>query len=91
MTAGGGPAVDGPAVSVDEILKKYEAAKAKAAAAGPKPGKAGGRDRRADDEHRLMPDSQLKRLMELQGLHKVRGRTDWGFAADCWLDLWQQC
>lgn len=67
-----GAPVDGPAVSVDDILKKYEAAKAKAAAtAGPKPGKTGTRDGKRDEETRLLTDSQLKRLMELQGLNKV--------------------
>lgn len=68
--AGAAGPVDGPAVSVDDILKKYEAAKAKAAA-GTKGSKAGGKDSKRDDESRLLPESQLRRLMELQGLSKV--------------------
>jgi hypothetical protein len=31
-----------------------------------------GRDGRRDDESRVLPESQLRRLMELQGLNKVR-------------------
>jgi hypothetical protein len=80
-----GAGTDGPALSVDEILRRpeYQRGAAAAAAAAGKPGPGGaaglkagrGRDGRRDDESRVLPESQLRRLMELQGLNKVRGST----------------
>ncbi|WIA12092.1 hypothetical protein OEZ85_012168 [Tetradesmus obliquus] len=79
--AAGALGTDGPALSVDEILRRpeYQRAAAAAAAAAGKPGAGGaaglkggkGRDGRRDDEGRVLPESQLRRLMELQGLNKA--------------------
>jgi hypothetical protein len=81
--AAGGLGTDGPALSVDEILRRpeYQRAAAAAAAAGkPGAGAAGlkgskGRDGRRDDESCALPESKLRRVMELQGLNKVRKRS----------------
>jgi hypothetical protein len=76
--AAAGEGTDGPSLSVDKILNMPEYQRAAAAAVRPGPGgaaglKAGrGRDGRRDDESHVLPELQLRRLMELQGLNKVR-------------------
>jgi hypothetical protein len=82
--AAAGESTEGPSLSVEYILNKpeYQRAAAAAAAAG-KAGAGGaaglkggrGRDGRRDDEGHVLPESQLRRLMELQGLNKVRHST----------------
>jgi hypothetical protein len=62
-------AADGPVTSVDDILRRAEAQAARAAAETAGRGRTGA-DKAADDD-KLMSDSAIKRLLELQALNRV--------------------
>jgi membrane protein involved in colicin uptake len=64
-----GLAADGPVTSIDEILRRGEAQAARAAAEPAGRGRVGA-DKAVDDD-KLMSDSAIKRLLELQALNRV--------------------
>lgn len=73
-----GSAADGPVTGVDEILRRAEAQAARAAAEPAGRGRAGAE--KAADDDKLMPDSAIKRLLELQALNRV---SVWVVHAGC--------